>query len=103
MNIEEQAIVDELRYRLGQAERYLDVAIAERDQARARFDHASKVMMSVYNLAPPGKDIHLPDGRVMRFVDPNAAETLHHLGAAIHAIPERLAAAPKLAGNGEGE
>lgn len=78
----------------GQAERHIQVLTAERDQARAQYDHVFKVMMSVFNLAPNGKDIHLPDGRVMRFNDPNAAETLNALGRAIWAIPEKLAAAP---------
>jgi hypothetical protein len=75
--------IDDLR-------REVEILTAERDHERAKFDRVFEIMMSVYSLAPSGQDIKLPDGRVMRFNDPNAAETLHHLGRAIHAIPEKL-------------
>lgn len=77
--------------RVARAQREVEGLQHERDRARARFNHVFKVMMSVYNLAPNGQDITLPDGRMFRFNDPNAAETLDALGKAIRAIPEQLA------------
>lgn len=79
--------------RIRQLEWRVGVLAAERDHARAQYGHTFKVLMAVYNLAPHGSDIRLPDGRVMRFNDPNAAETLNALGKAIWAIPEQLASA----------
>jgi hypothetical protein len=73
-------------------DRDIEVLTAQVRHERAKFDRCFQILMSVNGLLGPGKDFTLPDGRVMRFNDPNAAETLHHLSAAINAIPEKLAA-----------
>lgn len=71
----------------------LEIMDAMLEQERMKNAHLLDVLMSVYRLAPNGQDIKLPDGRVFRFNDPNAAETLNALGRAIHAIPEKAAQA----------
>lgn len=73
--------------------RRLEITQVMLEQERMKNAHLLNVMMSVYSLAPNGEDIKLPDGRVFRFNDPNAAETLNALGRAIHAIPEKAAQA----------
>ena len=87
-----RAEVERLRADAADDAREIEVLAAERDHARALYDRVFQIMGSVYNLAPRGDDIMLPDGRVLRFKDPNAAETLNALGKAIHAIPEQLRA-----------
>lgn len=74
-------------------ERRLEIALMERNFERAKCERIMKVMMSVFSLIHMPDDIKLPDGRVMRFNDPNAAETLRALGKAILAIPAAIAAA----------
>jgi hypothetical protein len=64
----------------------------ERDQARGQYEFAMQYLMRILMLTTGSNDIKLPDGRVMRFVDPNAAETLSALGKAITAIPDELRA-----------
>lgn len=73
--------------------RRLEIAIAERNHERAKFDRVFQILMSVHGLLGPGQDFTMPDGRVLRFMDPNAGDTLHHLSAAIKSIPDRLAEA----------
>jgi hypothetical protein len=77
----------------GELARRLEITQVMLEQERMKNAHLLDVMMSVYRLAPRGEDIRLPDGRVFRFNDPNAAETLNALGRAIHAIPEKAAQA----------
>lgn len=54
-------------------ERY-EVTAAERDLARGRAEHFVGLFANVWKFAPD--DIKAPDGRMMRFVDPDPHRTL---------------------------
>jgi len=63
---------------------------AERDRERARNDHLMQVLTRIYGLLTP-EDVRLPDGRVMRFDNPEIErKILRGLCAAIRAIPAAI-------------
>lgn len=66
---------------------------AERDHARAHFDSATKLLMSIRALLYP-PPVELPDGRTMAFrpksIDPH--EVLQELSDRIRALPDEIRA-----------
>ena len=77
---------------LERLERECEVRYHEREQARARNDRAVKILTGIYALLHP-REIPTEDGRVFRFVAPNANELLQELANRIRAIPDELDAA----------
>lgn len=71
---------------------HIEMLTYERDVARAHRNALANILTAIHaQLSPP--DVSLPDGRVMRFHDPNAVQTLHVLSERIRAIPDELARA----------
>jgi hypothetical protein len=77
---------------LERLERECEVRYHEREQARARNDRAVKILSGIFALLHP-PEMASGDGRVFRFVAPNANELLQELANRIRAIPDELDAA----------
>jgi len=77
---------------LERLERECEVRYHEREQDRARNDRAVKILTGIYALLHP-REIPTEDGRVFRFVAPNANELLQELANRFRAIPDELGAA----------
>lgn len=87
-----EARLDAMGEQVRELKRETEILRAERNAARARYDHALKVMIGIHNLtlSPPLK---LGDGRTLVCRPPDAAEILQALSDRIRAIPDDLAKA----------
>lgn len=79
---------------LRKLQRKVEVLLAERDQARAQFDHAVKLLIGIHSLLYPAP-ITTPDGRTMVFrpKSPDPHEVLQALSDRIRALPDEIARA----------
>jgi hypothetical protein len=68
----------------------LEVAEHRTRVAEAKFERAVKIVSRIHSFLTPD-DVRLPDGRVMRFSNPDIeSEMLRGLCAAIRAVPDEL-------------
>lgn len=71
--------------------RAVEVCSNERDRARARYDHAVRILTGIHALLyPPRFTDH--DGRTWQFKSPLAEEQMQELSDRIRALPDDLAA-----------
>lgn len=69
----------------------VEVIAAERDNARACYDNATRLLIGVHSMMYPPMT-RLPDGRTMMFRpnDPNPHEVLQELSDRIRALPDQI-------------
>lgn len=75
-----------------QLERQLEVCGYELQRERFKAEHFFKILMGIFNLLNP-ELVKLEDGKIMRFNNPYASETLDALSKRIRAIKDDLDAA----------
>jgi hypothetical protein len=90
--VEAQKALEEQTARIKVLERREEVALLERDEARARLDGVSKILVGIHSAMNPPL-FKLPDGRAMEFQNPMANRMLQEISDRIREIPERLRAA----------
>lgn len=69
--------------------RTIEVLVHERDRARARYNHTTKLLVGIHSLLYPAP-ITTTDGRTMMFRPKNPHDYLQTLSDRIRALPEEL-------------